>query len=199
MLLHCHLMIVLSFQFMTLLSEEGDDASSDRLDKELALTKTVDATVVSMDRTPDSKEPDSESHENKMRSQDNLCIVGATSPVVDSKPHETTESSASHVSIDRVPSMGTEVETSEQPLEEANLISYQRKVTVLYTLLSACVADTAEVDKKCSRSRKGYDARHRVALRLLATWLQVNWIEMVRELETLLISSTILHIKLGYL
>lgn len=168
-------MIVISFQFLTLLSEEGDGASSERLNKELALTKAVDATADSMENFPESKEVEYKSQADNIR---------ATSPAVAAKPHETKDSSALKASIQKAPSVGPENGTSEQPVEEANLISYQRKVTVLYTLMSVCVADTAEVDKKCSQSRQGYDARHRVALRLFATWLGINWIEMVRVLGT---------------
>ncbi|KAK1606897.1 hypothetical protein QYE76_030570 [Lolium multiflorum] len=55
-----------------------------------------------------------------------------------------------------------------------------RKMAVLYMLLSACVADVnmAEDGTGSPRVRKGYDARHRVALRLIATWLDVKWIKM---------------------
>nr|AAG13564.1 hypothetical protein [Oryza sativa Japonica Group] len=55
-----------------------------------------------------------------------------------------------------------------------------RKMAVLYMLLSACVADVnmAEEGMGSPRIRRGYDARHRVALRLLATWLDVKWIKM---------------------
>ncbi|KAG8092254.1 hypothetical protein GUJ93_ZPchr0012g20371 [Zizania palustris] len=55
-----------------------------------------------------------------------------------------------------------------------------RKMAVLYMLLSACVADVnmAEEGMGSPRIRKGYDSRHRVALRLLATWLDVKWIKM---------------------
>ncbi|KAL6906526.1 hypothetical protein ACP4OV_004127 [Aristida adscensionis] len=59
-----------------------------------------------------------------------------------------------------------------------------RKMAVLYMLLSACVADVnmAEDDGVGSpRVRKGYDARHRVALRLLATWLDVKWNKMEEQ------------------
>ncbi|KAF5190662.1 Transmembrane and coiled-coil domain-containing protein, partial [Thalictrum thalictroides] len=66
----------------------------------------------------------------------------------------------------------------EEPVEEIMLLSYHRKVAVLYELLSACLANVPEDNKKHSRPRKGYDARHRVALRLLATWLDVKWIKM---------------------
>ncbi|XP_019054111.1 PREDICTED: transmembrane and coiled-coil domain-containing protein 4-like [Nelumbo nucifera] len=68
--------------------------------------------------------------------------------------------------------------SDENLVEEETLLSYQRKVVVLYELLSACVADIPEDDKKDTRQRKGYDARHRVALRLLATWLGIKWIKM---------------------
>ncbi|KAM3408979.1 hypothetical protein ACQJBY_001793 [Aegilops geniculata] len=55
-----------------------------------------------------------------------------------------------------------------------------RKMAVLYMLLSACVADVNmdEDGMGSPRIRKGYDARHRVALRLIATWLDVKWIKM---------------------
>lgn len=59
--------------------------------------------------------------------------------------------------------------------------NYQRKVSLLYELLSACVADIPSQDEsKSTRFRKGYDARHRAALRLLSTWLNVKWAKMVR-------------------
>lgn len=59
-----------------------------------------------------------------------------------------------------------------------------RKMAVLYMLLSACVADVnmAEEGMGSPRVTKGYDARHRVALRLLATWLDVKWNKMVSPL-----------------
>uniref|UniRef100_A0A0E0M9N7 DUF726 domain-containing protein n=1 Tax=Oryza punctata TaxID=4537 RepID=A0A0E0M9N7_ORYPU len=60
-----------------------------------------------------------------------------------------------------------------------------RKMAVLYMLLSACVADVnmAEEGMGSPRIRKGYDARHRVALRLIATWLDVKWIKMEEQSE----------------
>ncbi|XP_028765568.1 transmembrane and coiled-coil domain-containing protein 4 [Neltuma alba] len=175
--------------FLTLLSEEGDGASLDRLDKELALTKAIDATAVSMEGVPDSKEVEFKNLEDKARGQDNFCNTKASSSVVaTAKPHETKENSALHVSTETAPSTGPENDAFDQPIKEANLISYQRKMTVLYTLLSACVADTAEVDEQCSHSRQGYDARHRVALRLLSTWLGVKWIEMEAMEKTVVFS-----------
>jgi hypothetical protein len=54
-------------------------------------------------------------------------------------------------------------------------------MAVLYMLLSACVADVnmAEDGMGSPRVRKAYDAHHRVALRLVATWLDVKWNKMV--------------------
>lgn len=62
---------------------------------------------------------------------------------------------------------------------KGNFLTQRRKVAVLYELLSAAVADTpAEDGEDVSRTRRGYDARQRVALRLLATWLDVKWSKM---------------------
>ncbi|KAK4276531.1 hypothetical protein QN277_014669 [Acacia crassicarpa] len=180
--------------FLTLLSEEGDGASSDRLNKELALTKAIDATAVSMEGVHDSKEVEFKNLEDKARGQD---IKASPSIVAVAKPHEAKENSTLHESMETAPSTGPEEETFDQPIEEAKLISYQRKMTVLYTLVSACVADAAGVDKQCSQSRQGYDARHRVALRLLSTWLGVKWNEMEAMEETVVFSIMDLARKKG--
>lgn len=66
----------------------------------------------------------------------------------------------------------------EKPVEEASILEYSRKVNVLYQLFSACLAQSSEEIKKYTQ-RRGYDARHRVALRLLATWFDVKWIKVV--------------------
>ncbi|KAI9113175.1 hypothetical protein K1719_015700 [Acacia pycnantha] len=180
--------------FLTLLSEEGDGASLDRLNKELALTKAIDATAVSMEGVHDSKEVEFKNLEDKARGQD---IKASSSIVAVAKPHQAKENSALHESMETAPSTGPENETFDQPIEDAKLISYQRKMTVLYTLVSACVADVAGVDKQCSQSRQGYDARHRVALRLLSTWLGVNWNEMEAMEETVVFSIMDLARKKG--
>lgn len=151
---------------MKSLAEEGDATCSERLDKEIALTKAVDATSVSMNTCADSSEAVCGEHS---------CDIAIKSSVVAADETKHKESS---------PLLPLSLE--KEPLEEASLISYQRKVTVLYTLLSACVADTAQVvdNNKCFQSRQGYDARHRVALRLLAVWLGIKWNEMVCVLRT---------------
>ncbi|KAL2988192.1 hypothetical protein AAZX31_11G072400 [Glycine max] len=69
-----------------------------------------------------------------------------------------------------------------------------RKVTVLYELLSACLSDLGENNKKFSRRRKGYDAQQRVTLRLLATWLDIKWAKM-EAIETIGASSAMVLLK----
>ncbi|KAK7283393.1 hypothetical protein RIF29_12877 [Crotalaria pallida] len=163
--------------FLKLLAEEGDANCSERLDKEAALTKAVDATSVSMNTAADSSEAESGEHQQKTRSRDDSCDIGVKFSAV--AADETESSALLPLEPEEQASTALGTASFEQPLEEASLISYQRKVTVLYTLLSACVADTAEVvDKKCCQSRQGYDARHRVALRLLAMWLDIKWNDM---------------------
>ena len=178
---------------MKLLSEEGDATISERFDKEAALTKAVDATAESMDTAADSSDAECGSHELKTGSQGDSC--GIKSSAVAAQPRDETKESSALLPQKKQASPALENEAFEQPLEEATLISYQRKVTVLYALLSACIADTAEVDKKCCHSRQGYDARHRVALRLLAVWLGVKWIEMVCVLGYLYVYGLVVLTK----
>ncbi|KAK7351736.1 hypothetical protein VNO77_11397 [Canavalia gladiata] len=158
--------------FLKLLSEESDaTASSERLEKEAALTKAIDASTSVMKTSHDSSQGKCGGH----KSQDDLCGFGGKSSA---EPLGETQESPVLLPLKRQASAALEIAVFEQASEEANLISYQRKVTVLYTLLAACIADTTVADKKCRKSRQGYDARHRVALRLLAVWLGVKWNEM---------------------
>ncbi|KAE9609426.1 hypothetical protein Lalb_Chr08g0246041 [Lupinus albus] len=163
--------------FLKLLAEE-DTNCSERLDKEAALTKAVDATSVSLNTAADSSEAESGEHHQTAKIREDSCDIGIKSSSV--AADETTESSALLTpEPEKQASTALGNANFQQPLEEASLIRYPRKVTVLYTLLSACVADTTEVvDKKCCQSRQGYDARYRVALRLLALWFGIKWNEM---------------------
>ncbi|KAL5073900.1 hypothetical protein RYX36_012884 [Vicia faba] len=158
--------------FFKLLSEEGDASSKGRLEKEAELTNAVDSTEAGMKSTADSL---SGCHEQKTRSPKNSPDAELKLFAVGSEPHGETKEISTLFPIETQSSTALE---NGKPLEEASIISYQRKVSVLYTLLSACVADTAEVDKKHFKSKQGYDARHRVSLRLLAVWLDVEWNEM---------------------
>ncbi|KAF5768969.1 putative alpha/Beta hydrolase [Helianthus annuus] len=77
------------------------------------------------------------------------------------------------------PRIASNSDIEEKLVEERGMLSYGRKVTVLYELLSACLADIPEDNKtKTKRRGKGYDARHRSALRLLTTWFDIKWIKM---------------------
>jgi len=61
-------------------------------------------------------------------------------------------------------------------LNAAHTISNARRVAVVYTLLAACVSDAEAAGEGESEPVKaGYDARQRVALRLLALWLDMEW------------------------
>ncbi|NP_001130514.1 putative DUF726-domain family protein [Zea mays] len=80
----------------------------------------------------------------------------------------------------RPESHGSDDDDGDPALAASTRTKDYRKMAVLYMLLSACVADVnmAEEGMGSPRVTKGYDARHRVALRLLATWLDVTWNKM---------------------
>ncbi|KAK3148598.1 hypothetical protein QOZ80_3BG0296980 [Eleusine coracana subsp. coracana] len=137
--------------FLRIIFEEGDESSSDTAEQEHALAKAVDAMAMNF------------GSDTAQESQDATTSISGMV--------ESPEAGSSHnllgidkLSLDDVPA------------------NNHRKMALLYALLSACVADKSvlqeQEDRKSSRFRKGYDARHRVALRLLATWLDVKWIKM---------------------
>lgn len=184
--------------FFRLLSEGNDENSSERLDREIALAKAVDAMVISKADAPASSESVSErEQEYEHECRDRLSI-------------DKTKSMPEEVDVASVPPGGTDYKISsegqlcslsdckfdKEPLEEITLLNYQRKIVVLYELLSACLANTSTVDNKCAQHRQGYDARHRVALRLLATWLDVKWMKM-EAMEVIVASSVMALVKNG--
>eukprot|EP00271_Cylindrocystis_brebissonii_P021946 TRINITY_DN8178_c0_g1_i2.p1 TRINITY_DN8178_c0_g1~~TRINITY_DN8178_c0_g1_i2.p1 ORF type:complete len:845 (-),score=150.14 TRINITY_DN8178_c0_g1_i2:256-2790(-) len=57
----------------------------------------------------------------------------------------------------------------------SSAISEPLRCTLLYELVSACVADLPEEKAGRSKLRSGYDARQRVALRYVASWLDLPW------------------------
>ncbi|KAL5128153.1 hypothetical protein HKD37_14G040452 [Glycine soja] len=67
--------MVVSFQFLTLLSEEGDATTPEGLDKETALTKAIDASALSMNNTTPISDSPSWGHGQKTRSQDDVCEI----------------------------------------------------------------------------------------------------------------------------
>lgn len=170
-------------QFMRLLSEEeSDNDSSQRLDQELALSEAVDSMVNSIGKSSESFK----SKRDKHREYENQCREKYEPPKVQSDSEKLDMHLETHQGIDTPlldftdPHQGSANSIiDERPIEEAKMLSYQRKVSVLYELISACLSNLDENNKKYRRRRKGYDARHRVALRLLATWFDVKWKKVV--------------------
>ncbi|TVU48639.1 hypothetical protein EJB05_08280, partial [Eragrostis curvula] len=145
--------------FLRIIFEQDGESSSDTAEQELALAKAVDVMAMSLGN--EDKTDIQESHKDATTS---------SSGAVESPEAGSSENllGVDKLSLDDFPA------------------NNHRKMAFLYALLSACVADKPvlqeQEDRKSSRFRKGYDARHRVALRLLATWLDVKWIKMVSAL-----------------
>lgn len=168
-------------QFIKMIAEENQDASSDVRDQELAFLKAVDAMARSFEATSVSEEED----KARLCEYERECRERASKDQCDSeqKPFpgegfQLTNDKVSSASLEAL--NGPMRKVSRRSMLESIHISDQRKIIFLYELLSACVADATKEEKKKSRVRSGYDARHRVALRLLATWLDIEWIKMVR-------------------
>ncbi|CAH8305166.1 unnamed protein product [Eruca vesicaria subsp. sativa] len=152
-----------------LLSEDTSD-DNDMAEKETALAKAAEAMVQGIKQGSVSVEAKKEKHleyENECREK--YSLREAQSGAADNKD---TETHGENVVKD------PDIDEYGKPVEEAALLSHERKISVLYELLSACLADKHEDKEKCTRSRKGYDARHHVALRLLATWFDFQPIRM---------------------
>lgn len=174
--------------FLRLLSEENFDSSPENSDQQLALSKAVDAMAESMKLTPSSFETKKEKH----REYEEECREKCSRDLLP-KPELDSETPQERNSGPGIEGQGGKFD--DKPVEEVTKVSYQRKVTVLYELLSGCLADIQlEGGKKCNRKRKGYDARHRVALRLLATWLDLEWIKM-EAIETIVACSAMAFMK----
>ncbi|KAB2089897.1 hypothetical protein ES319_A03G091900v1 [Gossypium barbadense] len=171
--------------FMTLLSETNDEVSSGIREKELALLKAVDATMLSMESSlvlseDSDKNCDYETHCRQR------CAYPDTTTATD--PNGRIPRTAPNISNNEDVD-GSGFRFFEKPIEERKLLSEERKLTVLYELLSSCVADYVT-----DGGSKGYDARHRVALRLLATWLNVKWTKM-EAMEIIVACNLIVRLK----
>ncbi|QCD91085.1 U3 small nucleolar RNA-associated protein 23 [Vigna unguiculata] len=182
---------------LRLLSEESGDDYSERSDKELALSGAVDAMVLSMESNSESLT----SRREKLREYEHQCREKFSTS--DAEPNsekidmqlDTKEEAGTPFHDCEEPDQGSiHSNIDESPIEEVMMLSYPRKVAVLYELLCACLSDLGENNKKHGRRRKGYDARHRVSLRLLATWLDIKWSKM-EGIETIVASSAMAFIK----
>ncbi|GMI76959.1 hypothetical protein like AT4G36210 [Hibiscus trionum] len=168
--------------FLRLLAEESEEVSSERLEQEIALSKAVDNMALNMETNSESslvKKEKSREYEQEYREKYSTAEVPSNSVAAD-QPIETLQESDTSVlrGNDDHNLMGNRL--NEKPADEVGVLTYHRKVMVLYELLSACLAaaEISEDNKKYTRRRKGYDARHRVALRLLTTWFDIEWIKM---------------------
>ncbi|KAK8681548.1 hypothetical protein V6N13_053950 [Hibiscus sabdariffa] len=133
----------------------------------LPVFRSVDATVLGIESSLLVPEDSDRSidYETKCRER---CGYPDTTAAATDPNGRTNLNIPNNVDVD-----GSGSRFSEKPIEEGKLLSEERKLVVLYELLSSCVADDVSDD-----GPKGYDARHRVTLRLLATWLNVKWIKM---------------------
>ncbi|KAH9625987.1 hypothetical protein KSS87_008666 [Heliosperma pusillum] len=176
--------------FLRLLSEDSEESLSEKRDQELSLAKGIDGMVASMEALTDS-----EAKRDKQRQYHQERREKCSVPEMPETPSTPAEREVIEViqenTANTVPVEDTthepEYKFSEEPVEEERKLSYARKITVLYELLSASLANMS-ADSKKSKQRKGYDARHRVALRLLATWLDIKWVK-VEAMETLVACS----------
>uniref|UniRef100_A0A803L710 Transmembrane and coiled-coil domain-containing protein 4 n=1 Tax=Chenopodium quinoa TaxID=63459 RepID=A0A803L710_CHEQI len=182
--------------YLRLLSEESEESSSEIKDQELALAKGVDCMKASMEASSDFENKRDKQREYAQDRREKCSV-----PEVPETPSTTDEieviQSIQERTIatvpEQLPTQGSEYKFKEEPAEEERILGYERKITVLYQLLSASLATMSE-NSKNSKQRKGYDARHRVALRLLATWLDVKWAK-VEAMETMIACSVMALVK----
>lgn len=175
-------LIFTSFQFLKLLLEDKDGTSPERMDKELGLAKTVDAMVLNVESSAIYPE-DSRSCEYEKE-----CLEKYATALTDIGSNEVAEysesaqSTSADNSSDHMTTNNSGRRVSNEAVEEAAALGRHRTLTIFYELLSACIANNCAENDERSPPRRGYDARHRVSLRLLATWLGLQWIEMVFSL-----------------
>lgn len=155
--------------------KDGNGTSVERTDKGLGLAKLVDAMILNKESIPDIEDARSRDYEIE-------CLEKYANPMTDVVSHEVTKiNDVSQRVSSKVTSQDNkccEGEVSKESVEEGKSLIRHRKLTICYELLLACIAGSAQNDGKSDIANQ-YDARHRVALRLLATWLGIKWIEMV--------------------
>ncbi|KAL5706613.1 hypothetical protein ACHQM5_024758 [Ranunculus cassubicifolius] len=183
--------------FLRLLLEDFGESSSEKLDQEHALSNAVDAMSMSMETAITSSEGSKErglAHNAEKLGESSTGEKQSKGESDEVLSETFSQTSSKSISIKENVADGAGIVLFEEPVEEIMLLNYHRKVTVLYELLSACLANVSEEKKKNLRSRKGYDARHRVALHLLATWLDVKWIK-VEAMEVMVAFSAMALMK----
>ncbi|XP_020592542.1 transmembrane and coiled-coil domain-containing protein 4-like isoform X2 [Phalaenopsis equestris] len=144
--------------YLRIMVEEDNVGSSEKDELQLALAKSIDAMAMSLETVQPAEEKKAIRHDWSF---------------------EPSEPASFKLSAIREEAIRRYNHACDRGSMLANIsINYPMKVTILFELLSACVADSPQDCEKVSVRRKGYDARHRIALRLLATWLDINWTKM---------------------
>lgn len=180
--------------YLMLLAEESGDTSSEMKDQEHALSKAVDHMSSSIESSMDLSSKKENHREYEQACRDKFSDAVQPQPEVKYDEPLNHQDAEGKPSFTEEASLGSGSKSDAKPFENLAMLAYQRKVVVLYELLSACLAVTPELDKKLKRRRKGYDARHRVALRLLSTWFSIEWIKM-EAIETIVATSAMAILK----
>ena len=186
---------------MRLLAEEHGESSSENAEQELALSKGVDVMVASIEASCISEVKRDKQREYQQERREKCSVPDMEEMPSTSEDKEAIEPiQDNHIARigDKDGIRASEYEFNEEPVEEVTILSYQRKIIVLYELLSASLANTSE-DKKKSKQRKGYDARHRVALRLLATWLDIKWVKVVCRFSLFAFDQFTVHLDIWHM
>ncbi|KAG0576997.1 hypothetical protein KC19_5G124200 [Ceratodon purpureus] len=128
--------------------------------------------------------------ESQKLAEDEAALAKAVDAMVESTKKEQVPISSSGSEEPRSEMEQLANEEDSWGLNEAKALSKERKVAVTYTLLAACVADPHEVTGDTASTsvegsskgditvKAGYDARQRVALRLLVLWFDMDWINI---------------------
>nr|GEU83473.1 transmembrane and coiled-coil domain-containing protein 4 [Tanacetum cinerariifolium] len=144
--------------YLRLLTEESDGAT-EVAERELALSKAVDTMVTNIEKSQEYYERKKEKH--RIYAHEWREKFSVHESMTETKEHlqKKEEKVCKSPRAEQVPTASTN-EVEEKTFEEARMIGNQRKVAVLYELLSACLVDRLNDDKICEPPPKGYDARH---------------------------------------
>ncbi|KAM7262821.1 hypothetical protein ACFE04_000504 [Oxalis oulophora] len=176
-------------EFLKILAKDNRDASQSS-DMEIALLKAVEAMIQSFEDPASSKTKKEKHHEYESECREKISSGKVDSNLESANMNSETKGKTGCNQLSNKDAGNVD---EKKRVEELTKLSYQKKVALLYELLSACLADIPD-DKKTSRRRKGYDARHRVALRLLATWFDIKW-TTVEAVETVVACSALALLK----
>ncbi|XP_042019878.1 transmembrane and coiled-coil domain-containing protein 4-like isoform X3 [Salvia splendens] len=182
--------------FIRLLAEESSNVSRESSGKELALANAIKAMTLSLE----SSHGDYAAKQEKQREYEHACREKFKTSEKTAEPESedndlfTTRLEEKDATTAEEAHVQSVTESDRKPLEEITMLSYATKVRVLYELLTACLANAPEDEKATTRQRKGYDARHRVTLRLLSAWFDLKWIT-VESIETIVACSAMALLK----